>query len=193
MRTSSLSRQTTETDISIQLNLDGSNNTNISTGIPFFDHMLTALAFYANWDINLTAKGDLTIDDHHTVEDIGIVLGTVFRQALGSKTGITRFADTFTPMDEALVQVVIDISNRPYLAFISPFKREQIGGLSLENIKEFLYAFVMEARITLHINVSRGTNDHHIAEAIFKGLGRTLYQASVLSRDILPSTKGVLE
>lgn len=193
MRNTSITRTTNETSISLDLNLDGTRKISISTGIPFFNHMLTALAFYANWDINITATGDLEIDDHHTVEDLGIVLGQAFKEALGAKTGITRFADTFTPMDEALAQVIIDISNRPYLAFVSPFKREQIGGLSLENINEFLYAFAMEARLTLHINVPRGTNDHHIAEAIFKGLGRTLDQAASISSTVLPSTKGVLE
>lgn len=193
MRTSTIKRTTKETDIKLSLNLDGNRKISIDTPIPFFNHMLTAFAFYANIDLEITATGDTDIDDHHLVEDIGIVLGSAIKEALGDKVGITRFASTFTPMDEALSRVVIDISNRPMLVFDATFARESIGGLSLENIKEFFYALAMEARITLHIAALYGDNNHHIAESIFKGFGRTLNLAKTVTGDDVTSTKGVLE
>ncbi len=192
MRTSSLKRKTNETDISVSINLDGTGNCDIKTDIPFLNHMLTAFSLYSGIDLTITATGDVEVDDHHLVEDIGIVLGSVFQKALQDKVGITRFSETITPMDEALVRVVLDISNRPYLDFNGTFKRDQIGGLSLENIYEFLYAFAMESRVTLHIDVLKGQNDHHKAEAIFKGLGRAINVAKEVKSTRLPSTKGTL-
>jgi imidazoleglycerol-phosphate dehydratase len=192
MRTAKVERVTKETNITCELSFDKKEQSVIETGIPFLNHMLDAFSFYANMTLKLNATGDILIDDHHTVEDIGIVLGTCFNQALGDKIGIARFSSNLTPMDESLVQTVLDISNRPKLVFNSEFKREQIGGLSLENINEFLYAFVIEARITLHINVLYGNNDHHKVEAIFKSLGRAIKDAVEIKNNQVVSTKGIL-
>lgn len=192
MRKSMITRRTKETDIRMTLDLDGSGNSRIDTGIPFFDHMLEAFVFHSGFDLELFAEGDLEKDDHHTVEDIGIVLGRAFNDALGNKTGINRFAENHTPMDESLVFVALDISNRPVCVFTGTFKRDAIGGLSLENIREFLIAFSTEARITLHVNVLYGQNDHHKAEAVFKGLGRALKEACQIESERIPSTKGSL-
>lgn len=193
MRTSTIERTTKETDIRLSLNLDGSRNITIDTPIPFLNHMLTAFAFYANIDLDITATGDVDVDDHHLVEDIGIVLGCAIKEALGDKLGIARFASTYTPMDEALSRVVIDISNRPVLVFDASFTRESIGGLSLENVKEFFYALAIESRITLHITNLYGSNNHHIVESIFKGFGRALTVAKDITGEQVTSTKGVLE
>ncbi|RJX26065.1 MAG: imidazoleglycerol-phosphate dehydratase HisB [Acholeplasma sp.] len=192
MRTQTINRTTKETSIQASINLDGTKQIQIETGIPFFDHMLTLFAFHGNFDLNLLAKGDVYVDDHHTVEDCGIVLGQAIDQALGEKKGIERYSSVYLPMDEALVRVVIDISNRPMLIFKGEFNRESIGGLSLENVREFLKAFTTEARITLHIEILDGLNDHHKVEAIFKGLGRALKLAVKQTSEDLPSTKGVL-
>ncbi len=192
MRTSTMKRTTKETAITVALNLDGNRKISIDTGIPFFDHMLEAMAFYADFDLTIKAVGDLVIDDHHTVEDVGIVLGQAFKEALGDKVGIRRFADNVTPMDEALSRVALDISNRPVLVFTNPFTRETLGTLSTETIKEFFYAFTINAAVTLHIANLYGENDHHKAESIFKGVGRALNQAVELVDNTLPSTKGSL-
>lgn len=192
MRTQTINRTTKETNIQASINLDGTKQIQIETGVPFFDHMLTLFAFHGNFDLNLLAKGDVYVDDHHTVEDCGIVLGQAIYQALGDKKGIERYSSVYLPMDEALVRVVIDISNRPMLIFKGEFIRESIGGLSLENVREFLKAFTTEARITLHIEILDGLNDHHKVEAIFKGLGRALKLAVKQTSEELPSTKGVL-
>jgi imidazoleglycerol-phosphate dehydratase len=192
MRTSTITRTTKETDITLTLNLDGTGNINIDTPVPFFNHMLTALAFYAKIDLDITASGDVDVDDHHLVEDIGIVLGTALKEALGDKVGIARFASTHTPMDDALSRVVLDISNRPMLVFDASFTRDQIGGLSLENVKEFFYALAMESRITLHITNLYGENNHHKVESIFKGFGRTFNLAKAITGDSVTSTKGAL-
>jgi len=193
MRQTTQSRTTKETTITVGLNLDGTGVSTIDTPIPFFNHMLRALAFYAKFDLNVTASGDTDVDDHHLVEDIGIVLGQALNRCLQDKTGITRFASALTPMDEALSCVVLDISNRPVLVFEADFKREQIGGLSLENVREFFYALAMESRVTLHLSVLYGSNDHHKVESLFKGVGRTLRTAVVVEGTEVPSTKGVLE
>ncbi|MFP4177857.1 MAG: imidazoleglycerol-phosphate dehydratase HisB [Acholeplasmataceae bacterium] len=192
MRESVMERKTKETNIRLKLVIDGSNRTSIDTGIPFFNHMLAAFAFYAGFDLELLAQGDLELDDHHTVEDTGILLGRALNEALGNKAGIARFSENLTPMDESLVRVVLDISNRPFCLFSAGFRRETIGGLSLENIREFLVAFSTEARLTLHVEVLYGENDHHKAEAIFKGLGRALKQACRTESAAIPSTKGTL-
>jgi len=183
---------TKETRIELELNLDGKRDISVSTEIPFFDHMLTLLAFHAGFDLNLNAKGDVSVDDHHTVEDVGIVLGEAILEALGDKRGINRYGLCYLPMDEALSRAVIDISNRPYLHYQATFDRQSIGGLSLENVLEFMRAFAMESRISLHIETLYGNNDHHKVESLFKALGRALREAvSVVGNDI-SSTKGVL-
>ena len=192
MRQTTLTRKTKETDISLFINLDGSKKIEVNTGVPFFDHMLTLFAFHGNFDLTLNAMGDIPVDDHHTVEDCGIVLGQALAQSLIDKKGIERYSSVYLPMDEALIRVVIDISNRPMLVFKGAYNRESIGGLSLENVREFLKAFVFEARITLHIEILDGLNDHHKVEAIFKGLGRALKMAVKQTSNDLPSTKGVL-
>lgn len=192
MRQKTIYRKTKETEINVSIDLDGRKESQIDTGIPFFDHMLTLFAFHGNVDLSLIAKGDVNVDDHHTVEDCGIVLGQAINEALGDKRGIERYSAVYLPMDEALVRVVMDISNRPMLIFKGEFKRESIGGLSLENVREFLKALTTEARITLHVEILDGINDHHKVEAIFKGLGRALKLAVKQTSDELPSTKGVL-
>lgn len=192
MRTSTQKRITKETEIELSLNLDGSKNINIQTGIPFFNHMLELFAFHGGFDLIIQSKGDIQVDDHHTVEDIGLVLGKAFREAIGEKQGIERYSSLYLPMDEALARIVIDLSNRPLLVFKADFVRENIGGLSLENVHEFFKSFATEARITLHMAILEGLNDHHKIEALFKGLGRALKLASRLVSHDLPSTKGVL-
>lgn len=192
MRTSEMNRVTKETQIQLKLQIDGSGTADITTDFPFFNHMLTTLAFYSGIDIQLLAKGDTLVDDHHTIEDIGIVLGQALKEAMGDKKGITRFSQNFQVMDESLVRGVLDISNRPLLVFDGEFQREQIQNLSLENVYEFLYAFVMESRITLHMAILYGRNDHHKVEAVFKSLGRLLKEALSISSEEITSTKGVL-
>lgn len=192
MRTAKKRRTTKESDIFVQINLDGNNSTEISTGIGFFDHMLELFAFHAGISLKLQAKGDLQVCDHHTVEDCGIVLGECIKEALGDKKGIHRYGSFLLPMDEALVQIALDISNRSYLVYDAEIKREMIGSFSCEMVSEFLRALVNQAGITLHVNVLYGENDHHKIEAIFKGLGRAFKQAICITSNELPSTKGML-
>lgn len=192
MRTAKKRRTTKESDIFVQINLDGNNTTEISTGIGFFDHMLELFAFHAGISLKLQAKGDLQVCDHHTVEDCGIVLGECIKEALGDKKGIQRYGSFLLPMDETLVQIALDISNRPFLVYHAEIKREMIGSFSCEMVSEFLRALVNQAGITLHVNVLYGENDHHKIEAIFKGLGRAFKQAICITSDELPSTKGML-
>ena len=192
MREAKISRDTLETKIKLDLKLDGSGNININSGIGFFDHMLKAMAFYAGFDLDVSCKGDLYVDTHHSVEDIGLSLGAAFKEALGDKKGIQRFASPITPMDESLVLVAIDISNRPYLVDNFKFKSERIGDMETQCFKEFFHAFAMAAAITLHIDVMRGENDHHMIEAVFKGLGRAIKEVVCLVGSEVVSTKGVL-
>ncbi|MCH4013225.1 MAG: imidazoleglycerol-phosphate dehydratase HisB [Solobacterium sp.] len=192
MRTASVSRRTKETEISCTLNLDAKSGTDISTGIGFFDHMLELLSFHSGFGMTIKADGDLNVDDHHTVEDCGIVLGKAFRQALGDKKGIARYGFFSCPMDEALANVSLDFSGRPYLVFHCTFTREKIGDLSTEMVEEFFRAFAVEAGLTLHINVPYGTNNHHMAEAVFKAFGHALKEAVRVSGDGVMSSKGVL-
>ena len=192
MREAKISRNTLETKIKLDLKLDGSGNININSGIGFFDHMLKAMAFYAGFDLDVSCKGDLYVDTHHSVEDIGLSLGAAFKEALGDKKGIQRFASPITPMDESLVLIAIDISNRPYLVENLKFKSERIGDMETQSFKEFFHAFAMAAAITLHIDVMRGENDHHMIEAVFKGLGRAIKEAVCLVGSEVVSTKGVL-
>lgn len=192
MRQAKISRNTLETKIELKLKLNGSSNISINSGIGFFDHMLKAMVFYGGFDLELICEGDLHVDSHHTVEDIGLCLGAAFKEALGDKKGIQRFASPITPMDESLVLVSVDISNRPFLVDNLSFNSERLGEMETENFKEFLRAFAFSAGITLHIDIMRGENDHHKIEAVFKGLGRALKEASSLTGSKVVSTKGVL-
>lgn len=192
MREASKQRTTGETSVNVTINLDEANAPSIDTGIPFLDHMLTLMAFHGQFSLDIEAKGDLDVDSHHTIEDIAITLGDALREALGSKRGITRYATVFLPMDESLARIVMDISNRPTLVLNFDYTRESIGGMALENVREFFKAFTDNARITLHADVLYGDNDHHKVEALFKGLGRALREAFSVNGRTLPSTKGTL-
>ena len=195
MRTGSVSRTTKETDIQVMLSLDGSGISDIATGIPFLDHMLTAFTRHGFFDLELQARGDLDVDYNHTVEDVGICLGDAFDRGLGSKEGIRRFGDTVVPMAEALVSVALDICARPYLIYNVQFPGPRIGTtFPAELVEEFFQGFIRRSGLTLHINLQYGSNSHHIAEAIFKGVGRAMSQACALDpriRGVL-STKGEL-
>jgi imidazoleglycerol-phosphate dehydratase len=191
-RIATKSRKTNETDIRVSLNLDGKGDHQIATGIPFFDHMLAQIARHGHFDLEIEAKGDLEIDGHHTVEDVGWVLGQALREALGDRRGIVRFGHAYVPLDEALTRVVIDLSGRPYLVYKAKFKSARIGDLQTELIEEFLKALVQEGRFNLHVENLYGRNQHHIAETIFKGTARALYSATRVEHAQIPSTKGVL-
>lgn len=193
-RSTTIQRQTAETDVTVEINLDGTGRHRIATGIPFFDHMLTHVAVHGLLDLEVQASGDLEVDAHHTVEDVGIVLGLALREALGDKTGIRRYASVALPMDEALALVAVDCSGRGFLAFNAAFPVSKIGDFDVELVEEFLRALAVNAGITLHVRLLAGNNAHHMAEAIFKGLGRALGDAVVLNprRAGVPSTKGVL-
>lgn len=187
------SRKTLETDIELTLNLDGSGLCEINTGIGFFDHMLILFTKHGQFDLTLKALGD-NVDNHHVIEDIGILLGQAFLEALGDKSGITRYAFQFTPVDEALCRICIDISGRSTLVYDVPLTREKIGEFETEMLEEFFIAFTNNSRLTLHIASLYGRNNHHIVEGIFKGFGRTLKQAVAYDPTVrgIPSTKGVL-
>ncbi len=192
MRKAKIERKTAETTIALELNLDGTGKAKLETGVGFLDHMLTLFAFHGNFDLEIVCTGDTYVDDHHSVEDIGIVLGQAFAQALGDKRGIKRYADAVIPMDEALCHVVVDISNRPYLVYNLDFKADKIGEFDTQNFQEFFRAFVNEARITLHINLSYGENDHHVIEACFKAFAHALRKGICIVSDQISSSKGVL-
>ena len=195
MRNASLSRKTRETDIQVEVTLDGSGKSEISTGVGFFDHMLDQIARHSLIDLKIQAKGDLHIDFHHTVEDVGIALGQAIRQALGDMKGITRYADVHLPMDETLTRVAMDISGRPFLVFRTEFHTPKIGEFDTQLVREFFQAFAMNAGLTLHVETLYGINDHHISESCFKGLARALRIAvSIDERQSgrVPSTKGTL-
>lgn len=177
MRTSEITRKTKETDIKIKLNLDGSGTPVINTGIGFFDHMLTALCVHGGFDMEIFCKGDLNVDGHHTVEDVGIALGKAFCEALGDKSGITRYGSAFIPMDETLGFCALDISARPFLVFNAVFSNEKIGDYDSCLTEEFMRAFAFNAGITLHLRSEYGKNDHHITEALFKALAYALHTA----------------
>lgn len=194
-RQTTIHRVTSETDIAITLDLDGSGQADIQTGLGFFDHMLTALAKHALFDLNVTVKGDLYIDGHHSVEDTGIALGMALKQALGDKRGVRRFGHALVPLDEALCEAVVDLSGRPFLTFEATFTRDRIGDLDTELVEEFFRAFAMSAMLTLHLREKAGKNCHHIAEAAFKALARALRMAvepDPRAQGSIPSTKGVL-
>ena len=195
MRSATLSRQTRETEIKATVNLDGTGKAAIKTGIGFFDHMLDQIARHSLIDIEIEAKGDLHIDQHHTVEDTGIVLGQTIRQALGDLRGVTRYADCLLPMDETLTRVALDVSGRPFLVFRTTFHHSKIGEFDTDLVREFFQAFAMNAGITLHVETLYGINDHHISESCFKGLARALGAAIAIDprqKDRVPSTKGSL-
>lgn len=212
MRTSNIIRKTKETDIKLNLNIDGKGITKVMTGIGFFDHMLESFTKHGQFDLEVSCVGDTHVDLHHTVEDVGIVLGLAFEKALSNKKGIKRFGFAYTPMDETLsivktefnnqemfklndkdlITSALDISGRPFLIFNAKFNAEMVGQFPSELVIEFLRAFAMNAKLTLHINVPYGDNTHHMIEAIFKGLGRALKDASTIVGNEILSTKGII-
>lgn len=194
MRTAEIYRKTLETNITMMLNLDGNGQCQVNTGIGFIEHMLTLFSIHSGFDLTLKAEGDLEVDCHHTVEDVGIVLGQGFISALGEKKGIERYGKAFIPMDETLVSVAVDICNRPFLAFNLDFNQQRLGNMDTQMFKEFFRAFVNEAKITLHINLLYGENDHHKIEAVFKGVARALREAIAIgvNKEKVLSSKGCL-
>ncbi|MDH3665720.1 MAG: imidazoleglycerol-phosphate dehydratase HisB [Paracoccaceae bacterium] len=195
MRQASLKRKTAETEIAVEMNLDGTGAYENQTGVGFFDHMLDQLARHSLIDLKLTAKGDTHIDDHHTVEDCGIALGKALAEALGDKRGIRRYGSCLLPMDDTMVRAALDLSGRPYLAWEVPFTAPKIGSFDTELVREFFTAFAMNGGITLHVDLIRGINSHHIAEAAFKAVARSLREAvetDPRKADAIPSTKGQL-
>ena len=195
MRTASVTRDTRETHITVSVNLDGTGKSQIDTGIGFLDHMLDQLARHGLIDMEITCKGDLHIDGHHTTEDVGIVMGQAVKQALGDRTGITRYGTALSPMDETLTRVVLDASNRAYLIWKVDFVRPKIGDMDTELFREWFQAFAQAAGLTLHVETLYGVNAHHIAESCFKGLARALRQAvepDPRRAGQIPSTKGML-
>ncbi|HKA94063.1 MAG TPA: imidazoleglycerol-phosphate dehydratase HisB [Acidimicrobiia bacterium] len=191
-RSSTQHRETKETKVHLALDVDGSGQARASTGIPFFDHMLEQLGKHGGWDLRIDAEGDLEIDTHHTIEDVGIVLGTAFSEAIGDKAGVRRFADAVVPLDEALVQVALDLSGRPFLVYDVDPKSEWIGTFDPQLAEEFWRAFAFAAGITLHMRSLSGKNGHHIIEASFKGVARSLRDAVKIEGTGVPSTKGAL-
>jgi len=193
-RKAEVKRKTKETAVVLKLNLDGSGEHSIKTGIPFFDHMLSLLAYHSRMDLSLKAKGDIGVDAHHTVEDVGICLGDGIRKAIGEAKGIQRYGMAMVPMDETLVSIALDFSMRPCLVFQMKLRRSKIGTFDPELVEEFFKALCNHARITLHINLLYGRNSHHMVEAVFKGFGRALREAASFDEQAaqIPSTKGIL-
>ncbi|ANU25928.1 imidazoleglycerol-phosphate dehydratase HisB [Planococcus versutus] len=194
MRQAEIKRNTNETKVAIQFSLDGEGKSVIDTGVPFMDHMLDLFIKHGLFDGDIQANGDTHIDDHHTTEDIGIVLGQAVKEALGDKKGIRRYGNAFVPMDDALAQVVIDCSNRPHLEFQCELLNEKVGTFDTELVEEFLWKFALESRMNVHVIVHYGKNTHHIIEAIFKALARALDEATMIDPRVkgVPSTKGLL-
>lgn len=194
MRSANRTRKTLETDLTCKLNLDGSGCFSGSTGIGFFDHMMTLFAKHANFDLEWNCKGDLQVDTHHTVEDMGILLGEALKEALGDKRGIKRYGTFYCPMDETLTRTSLDLSGRGYLVYDVAITQDRVGDFETEMLREFLYAFAINSATTLHVTTLYGSNNHHILESVFKSLGRALREAVSIeagSQDI-PSTKGTL-
>ena len=194
-RTANITRNTSETQISVALNLDGTGAAQLNTGVPFLDHMLDQIARHGLMDLSITAKGDTHIDDHHTVEDIGIALGQAFAQAVGDKRGMVRYGHAYVPLDESLSRVVIDFSGRPGLLLNAEFARARVGAFDVDLVSEFFHGFVNHAAVTLHIDNLRGVNAHHQIETIFKAFGRALRMAVAIdarAADAVASTKGTL-
>ena len=195
MRKGAVARKTKETEVEVAVDLDGGGSSSVATGIGFLDHMLDLLARHSRIDLRVKAKGDLHVDHHHTTEDVGIALGQALKQALGDMKGITRYADVYMPMDEALTRVALDISGRPFLVFDVKFVRAKIGPFDTELVREWFQAFATNAGVTLHVTTLYGGNDHHIAESCFKGLARALRDAVAIdprAAHEVPSTKGRL-
>lgn len=195
MRTATIARSTSETSIEVTVNLDGTGVYDVATGVGFFDHMLEQLSRHSLIDLTVRTEGDLHIDAHHTVEDTGIAIGQAFAQALGDKRGIRRYGEALSPMDETLTRVALDISGRPWLVWKVRFSQAQLGTMDTEMFEHFCHSFAQAAGITLHVETLYGTNNHHIAESIFKGLARALRTATEIDprkADAVPSTKGVL-
>ncbi len=195
MRTATISRSTAETAIDVTINLDGTGVYDVETGVGFFDHMLEQLSRHSLIDLTVRTKGDLHIDEHHTVEDTGIAIGQAFAQALGDKRGITRYGDALSPMDETLTRVALDISGRPWLVWKDLFSQTRLGTMDTEMFEHFFHSFAQAAGITLHVETLYGSNNHHIAEAAFKGVARALRTAIEIDprkADAIPSTKGIL-
>lgn len=194
-RTVTVERRSAETEISLTLALDGQGKTMIDTGIGFFDHMLTHIAFHGLFDLNLTVKGDLFVDSHHTVEDTGIVLGQAINQAVGDKKGIWRYGQAIVPMDESLAHCILDLSGRPFLVFDAAFTNQRLGMMDSELVEEFFRAVASQAKMTLHCRLLAGKNNHHMAEALFKAFGRALRQAVSYDEKRVgqPSTKGMFD
>jgi len=193
-RTASISRTTNETDIQLTFSIDGEGKSQLETGVPFLSHMLDLFTKHGQFNLDVFAKGDIEIDDHHTTEDIGICLGQALKEALGDKKGIKRYGNAFVPMDEALAQVVVDLSNRPHFELKGDFPSEKVGTFDTELVYEFLWKLALEARMNLHVIVHYGRNTHHMIEAVFKALGRALDEATMIDPRIkgIPSTKGML-
>jgi imidazoleglycerol-phosphate dehydratase len=191
-RTAKVNRKTAETDVKVELNLDGSGSYDINTGIGFLDHMLTHLAKHGKLDLVVKAKGDLQVDAHHTVEDISICLGNALTEALGDKKGIARYGQSSVPMEDALANVSVDLSGRPFCVYNAEYRTDKIGDFDVECVEEMLRSFSNNGKFNLHVNVSYGTNSHHIAEAIFKALGQALAAAVKITGNQVPSTKGTL-
>ena len=191
MRKKTLSRKTNETDIKISLDLDGEGLFNINTGIEFFNHMLDSFAKHGFFDLEVNAKGDTGVDDHHTVEDVGILLGKIYNEAIGDKKGIKRMAHAIVPMDDALATVAVDISGRSYSVLNFEFNKPKVGDLSTENVEHFFESFANSAEININAKVD-GENDHHKIEALFKSFARALKDASIIEHESIPSTKGIL-
>lgn len=195
MRAATIRRKTSETEVEVEVSLDGTGKASVATGIGFFDHMLDLLARHSRIDITVKAKGDLHVDHHHTTEDVGIALGQALRQALGDMAGITRYASLYMPMDETLTRVALDVSGRPVLVFRAAFPSHKIGAFDTELVREWFQAFAMNAGVTLHVETLYGDNSHHIAESCFKGLARALRVAVAIdprNAGEIPSTKGQL-
>jgi imidazoleglycerol-phosphate dehydratase len=194
MRAATIERKTKETEIKLKLQVDGTGNSVIQTGVGFFDHMLTHIAKHGLLDLNVTARGDLEVDAHHTVEDVGIVFGQALKEAIGAKEGIARYGDAIIPMDDALALVAVDLSGRPYLRFGAEWGKGQLGNFDLEQVEEFFQAVAVNAGMNLHIRLLDGSNLHHCSEAIFKAFGRALAAAVKIDERIkgIPSTKGIL-
>jgi imidazoleglycerol-phosphate dehydratase len=196
MRSASVERNTRETSIAVTVDLDGAGHSEISTGIGFFDHMLDQIARHAPLDLTVAAKGDLHIDGHHTIEDVGLALGQAIDRALGDRKGIARYGDAHTPLDEALTRVVVDVSGRPFLVYNVVFPAQMIGAFDTEMMREFFQAVAVQARIGVHVDCLRGVNSHHIAESAFKGFARALGKAVAIDprrrQGEAPSTKGTL-
>ncbi|MFC4183277.1 imidazoleglycerol-phosphate dehydratase HisB [Saccharococcus thermophilus] len=194
VRHASISRTTKETDIQLQFVIDGEGKAELDTGVPFLTHMLDLFTKHGHFNLTVKAQGDTEVDDHHTTEDIGICLGQALREALGDKKGIKRYGNAFVPMDEALAQVVVDLSNRPHFEFRGQFPSEKVGTFDVELVHEFLWKLALEARMNLHVIVHYGRNTHHMIEAVFKALGRALDEATMIDPRVkgIPSTKGML-